>query len=154
MKRFFAISENVEEKTKDVWRDVVSKPTISVWHLFSLTVRQYQTHNIQYFTVCDSFSLSHITDLFRANKQWRVLWKLSIYSFPVMTSHLQLMRIVIFFSSVASVLLHPCQVKVPLTASPSWISFLSARDGERVWEKHFPIGSGINWTFSWTANTD
>lgn len=81
---------------KGVWGAAVSKPAISVWELFCLTVRQYQTHNIQYFAVCDSFSLYHITVLFRPNKQWGGFWKLSICSFLVMTSHQQLMRIFIF----------------------------------------------------------
>ncbi len=119
---------------KGVWGAAVSKPAISVWHLFCLTVRQYQTHNIQYFAVRDSFSLYHITVLFRANKQWGVLWKLSICSFLVMTSHQQLMRIFIFFPGVASVPLHPHQVKVPLTASLSCISFCLRERGKGLGE--------------------
>lgn len=81
---------------KGVWGAAVCKPTIFVWHLFCLTVRQYQTHNIQYFAVRDSFPLYHITVFFRANNEG-VLWKLSICSFPVMTSHQQLVKIFIFF---------------------------------------------------------
>ncbi len=82
---------------KGAWGASVSKPAISVWHLFCLTVRQYQTHNIQYFAVGDSFSLYRITVLCRPNKHWGGLWKLSVCGFLVMTSHQQLMRIFIFF---------------------------------------------------------
>lgn len=142
---------------KGKWGAAVSKPAISVWHLFCLTVRQYQTHNIQYFAVRDSFSLYRITVLFRPNKQWGgFLWKLSICSFLVMTSHLQLMRIFISF-------FYFIHTRLRLRSVLVWVAllFLSASEreqerggGERVCERHFPIGSGINWTFSWTANTD
>lgn len=81
---------------KKYWVAPVSKPAILGWFLFCLTVRQYQTHNIQYFTVCDSFFLYHITVLFRPNKQWVGFWKLSICSFLVMTFHQQLMNILFF----------------------------------------------------------
>lgn len=40
---------------KDFRVAAVSKPAILGWYLFCLTVRRYQTHNIQYFTVCDGF---------------------------------------------------------------------------------------------------
>lgn len=109
-----------------------------------LTVRQYQTHNIQYFAARDSFSLYRITVLFRPNKQWGVVWKLSICNFLVMTSHQQLMED-LFISGVASVLLHPRQVKVPLAASlrVAFLFCLREREG----------GEGLGEAFShWVRN--
>lgn len=120
----------------------VSKPAILGWYLFCLTVRRYQTHNIQYFTVCDSFFLYHLAVLFWPNKQWEGFWKLSICSFLVMTFHQKLMNIWFFPppAGVASFLLYPHQFKAPLTASPSCISFLSTSEGEGSPRRVFPSG--------------
>lgn len=73
--------------------------------------------------VRDSFSLYHITVLFRPNKQWRVLWKLSICSFLVMTSHQQLTRIFFFSFFFFWCSLCPISSK-PDPSPPFWVAFL------------------------------
>lgn len=119
------------------------------------SVWQYQTHNIQFLVSHNGFSLYHISVLFSPNKQWEPFWKLSICGFRVMTSHQGLMKIVLFFFFHAFIhtgLTFPSPpLRVALFLS---FFFVCARGGDG-WGRHiFPIGSGINWSFSWTANTD
>jgi len=67
----FAISENVKiREYEELWY-LSQQFQFGIYSV--LTVRQYQTHNIQYIAVGDGFSLYHITVLFRPNKQYGVV---------------------------------------------------------------------------------
>lgn len=139
----FAISETAEIRQCEELRYLSQQFQFGICSV--LTVRQYKTHNIQYFAVGDGFSSYRITVLFRPNKQCRFVWKLSVCNFLVMTSHQQLMEDILFhlfflfFSGVTSVLLHPYQVKAPLIAFLSRISF-SLWEGRGCGRGIFPLG--------------